>query len=61
MPLPCDDTDTIGAIAGAMGGATGCPLPDAVVAEVTEASGLDLAPVVRALLTLRQGVTPCPG
>ncbi|MCA0847835.1 ADP-ribosylglycohydrolase family protein [Salipiger thiooxidans] len=56
-----DDTDTIGAIAGAMGGATGCPLPDAVVAEVTEASGLDLAPVARALLSLRQGDTPCPG
>ncbi|GGG76284.1 ADP-ribosylglycohydrolase [Salipiger pallidus] len=48
-----DDTDTIGAIAGAMGGATGGSLPDTAISAVEEANALDLAPLASALVTLR--------
>jgi ADP-ribosylglycohydrolase len=50
-----DDTDTIGAIAGAMGGACGglAALPAAAVATVQDANGLDMAPMATALVALR--------
>ena len=47
------DTDSIGAIAGAMGGATGGRLPSGAVAQVMAANALDLAPVARALVAVR--------
>lgn len=47
------DTDSIGAIAGAMGGATGGGLPARAVADVMAANALDLAPVARSLVALR--------
>lgn len=50
-----DDTDTIGAIAGAMAGACRgySALPQDKVAQVLSVNGLDLAPVVTGLLVLR--------
>jgi ADP-ribosylglycohydrolase len=50
------DTDTIGAIAGAMFGALGGldTWPAAAVQRVTEVNGLDLAPLVTSLLALRE-------
>lgn len=50
-----DDTDTIGAISGAMAGACSgfAALPQDKVARVVAVNGLDLAPVARGLLALR--------
>ncbi len=50
-----DDTDTIGAIAGAMAGACRgyAALPQDKVAQVLSVNGLDLAPTVTGLLALR--------
>ncbi|MBQ2262977.1 MAG: ADP-ribosylglycohydrolase family protein [Loktanella sp.] len=50
-----DDTDTIGAIAGAMGGACSgmAALPAQAVATVRAVNKLDMAPVAAALLALR--------
>lgn len=47
------DTDSIAAIAGAMGGATGGRLPPGAVARVVAANALDLAPVAGALVAIR--------
>ena len=47
------DTDSIGAIAGAMGGATGGCLPTAAVAQLLAANALDLAPLAGALVAIR--------
>ncbi|WP_172327415.1 ADP-ribosylglycohydrolase family protein [Mangrovicoccus sp. HB161399] len=48
-----DDTDTIGAIAGAIGGATGGTLPEAAVARVRAANDLPLEEIAGGLLALR--------
>jgi len=50
-----DDTDTIGAIAGAMAGACSglAALPQDRVAQVATVNRLDLAPIARGLLALR--------
>ncbi|MEY8827114.1 ADP-ribosylglycohydrolase family protein [Sedimentitalea sp. XS_ASV28] len=48
-----DDTDTIGAILGAMGGATGLTLPPAAEAQVLEANDLELDDLVPALVAMR--------
>ncbi|MCR8723492.1 ADP-ribosylglycohydrolase family protein [Frigidibacter sp. ROC022] len=50
-----DDTDTIGAIAGAMGGALGWSLPEAAVARLRAANALDLDGLAEPLIAL-QGV-----
>ncbi|MCX7645797.1 MAG: ADP-ribosylglycohydrolase family protein [Rhodobacteraceae bacterium] len=51
-----DDTDTIGAIAGAMAGATAglAALPAVPIARLRAANALDLAPLADALLALRR-------
>lgn len=51
-----DDTDTIGAIAGAMAGALGGKIPEAAEATVLASNSLEIAPVARALLALRSPV-----
>lgn len=48
-----DDTDTIGAILGAMGGATGLSLPAEVEATVLAVNHLPLDPLVTDLLAMR--------
>lgn len=48
-----DDTDTIGAITGAMAGALGNPIPDAATARVMTANVLNIAPRIEALLSMR--------
>ncbi len=47
------DTDTIAAMAGAIGGACGSVFPAEAIATVTAVNPLDLAPVVDGLLALR--------
>ena len=51
-----DDTDTIGAIAGAMAGALGGEIPQAAEARILGANSLDIRPIARALLALRSPV-----
>ncbi|CEP36785.1 ADP-ribosylglycohydrolase [Halomonas sp. R57-5] len=48
-----DDTDTIGAIVGAMAGALGGDVPPAAEAQVMAANDLDIDAVARGLLALR--------
>ncbi|WP_163847153.1 ADP-ribosylglycohydrolase family protein [Pseudooceanicola aestuarii] len=49
-----DDTDTIGAITGAMGGALGLALPDDVVTQLRAANAQDLDGLAAPLLALRR-------
>jgi ADP-ribosylglycohydrolase len=47
------DSDTIGAMAGAIAGATGSPWPEGAIRTVTTVNALDLDPLVDGLLALR--------
>ena len=49
-----DDTDTIGAITGAMGGALGQTLPADVIAQLRAANAADLDGLAEPLLALRR-------
>lgn len=49
-----DDTDTIGAIAGAMAGATGGVVPDAALQKLLGVNAIDLSTPARALCDLRE-------